>query len=386
MVFLYLTTREWVLASKWPRFTLLGQSIGSLILGWDAFTLLAPDIMIDTMGYAFVLALSKWLFPSVPTAAYVHYPTISTDMLQSLNSTDGSQGLNAGSGKGFRGLAKQFYWQKFASLYSWVGGSVDIVMTNSSWTQSHISTLWKPSRASQQPSPRPITVVYPPCAVAELQEKIPVTLENEKDRQPHILYIAQFRPEKMHTTIIDAFHTFLREHHSSTPPSSRPRLILVGSVRDDHDEKRVYKLRLQAQEVKDSVDFVVNAKWPQILEFLKSSKVGVNGMWNEHFGIGVVEYQAAGLVAVVNDSGGPKADIVVEVDGGRTGFHATTPKEFADGFAQALALKDEEAYAMRCRARKSSWRFSEEVFIEAWTKELVGLVHLTNEDGQRKDI
>ncbi|EGP82888.1 putative secreted alpha-1,2-mannosyltransferase [Zymoseptoria tritici IPO323] len=386
VVFLYLTTREWVLASKWPRFTLLGQSIGSLILGWDAFTLLAPDIMIDTMGYAFVLALSKWLFPSVPTAAYVHYPTISTDMLQSLNSTDGSQGLNAGSGKGFRGLAKQFYWQKFASLYSWVGGSVDIVMTNSSWTQSHISTLWKPSRASQQPSPRPITVVYPPCAVAELQEKIPVTLENEKDRQPHILYIAQFRPEKMHTTIIDAFHTFLREHHSSTPPSSRPRLILVGSVRDDHDEKRVYKLRLQAQEVKDSVDFVVNAKWPQILEFLKSSKVGVNGMWNEHFGIGVVEYQAAGLVAVVNDSGGPKADIVVEVDGGRTGFHATTPKEFADGFAQALALKDEEAYAMRCRARKSSWRFSEEVFIEAWTKELVGLVHLTNEDGQRKDI
>ncbi|SMR64012.1 unnamed protein product [Zymoseptoria tritici ST99CH_1A5] len=385
VVFLYLTTREWVLASKWPRFTLLGQSIGSLILGWDAFTLLAPDIMIDTMGYAFVLALSKWLFPSVPTAAYVHYPTISTDMLQSLNSTDGSQGLNAGSGKGFRGLAKQFYWQKFASLYSWVGGSVDIVMTNSSWTQSHISTLWKPSRASQQPSPRPITVVYPPCAVAELQEKIPVTLENEKDRQPHILYIAQFRPEKMHTTIIDAFHTFLREHHSSTPPSSRPRLILVGSVRDDHDEKRVYKLRLQAQEVKDSVDFVVNAKWPQILEFLKSSKVGVNGMWNEHFGIGVVEYQAAGLVAVVNDSGGPKADIVVEVDGGRTGFHATTPKEFADGFAQALALKDEEAYAMRCRARKSSWRFSEEVFIEAWTKELVGLVDLTGEEGRRKD-
>ncbi|SMQ55682.1 unnamed protein product [Zymoseptoria tritici ST99CH_3D7] len=385
VVFLYLTTREWVLASKWPRFTLLGQSIGSLILGWDAFTLLAPDIMIDTMGYAFVLALSKWLFPSVPTAAYVHYPTISTDMLQSLNSTDGSQGLNAGSGKGFRGLAKQFYWQKFASLYSWVGGSVDIVMTNSSWTQSHISTLWKPSRASQQPSPRPITVVYPPCAVAELQEKIPVTLENEKDRQPHILYIAQFRPEKMHTTIIDAFHTFLREHHASTPPSSRPRLILVGSVRDDHDEKRVYKLRLQAQEVKDSVDFVVNAKWPQILDFLKSSKVGVNGMWNEHFGIGVVEYQAAGLVAVVNDSGGPKADIVVEVDGGRTGFHATTPKEFADGFAQALALKDEEAYAMRCRARKSSWRFSEEVFIEAWTKELVGLVDLTGEEGRRKD-
>jgi alpha-1,2-mannosyltransferase len=67
-----------------------------------------------------------------------------------------------------------------------------------------------------------------------------------------------------------------------------------------------------------------------------------------------------------------------------TGFHATTPEEFADGFAQALALKDEEAYAMRCRARKSSLRFSEEVFIEAWTKELVELVGLTGAEESKK--
>jgi alpha-1,2-mannosyltransferase len=50
------------------------------------------------------------------------------------------------------------------------------------------------------------------------------------------------------------------------------------------------------------------------------ASVGVNGMWNEHFGIGVVEYQAAGLISVVNDSGGPKLDIVVEVDGKPTGM------------------------------------------------------------------
>ena len=46
-------------------------------------------------------------------------------------------------------------------------------------------------------------------------------------------------------------------------------------------------------------------------------------MWNEHFRIGVVEYQAAGLVGVVHNSGGPKMDIVIEVEGGKTGFHAT---------------------------------------------------------------
>jgi alpha-1,2-mannosyltransferase len=42
-------------------------------------------------------------------------------------------------------------------------------------------------------------------------------------------------------------------------------------------------------------------------------------MWNEHFGIGVVEYQAAGLISVVNNSGGPKIDIVVDIDGKPTG-------------------------------------------------------------------
>ncbi|KXS97832.1 hypothetical protein AC578_10528 [Pseudocercospora eumusae] len=372
VVFLYLTTREMVLATKWPYFTLLGQSIGSLWLGWDAMTLLAPDIFVDTMGYSFCLWLCKWLFPEVPTGAYVHYPTISTDMLKSLHERDG-HGLNAGAGSGLRGKVKQIYWELFAKLYSWTGGSVDVVMTNSSWTQNHVQSLWGPSR-SKKSKQHNIGVVYPPCAVAELQEKIPVDAESEKQRTRNLLYIAQFRPEKMHQTIIEAFHLFLKTHHKDTPLESRPRLILVGSVRDDHDEKRVYKLRLQAQEIKDSVDFVVNAKWPQILEYLKSSSVGVNGMWNEHFGIGVVEYQAAGLISVVNDSGGPKVDIVVPIDGKPTGFHATTPQEFAEGFAKALSLSEEETLAMRLRARKSSWRFSEEVFSNAWLEQLKCLV------------
>ncbi|KAK0947198.1 asparagine-linked glycosylation protein [Friedmanniomyces endolithicus] len=374
--FLYLSTREYVLASKWPHFTLLGQSIGSLILGWDAVNLLVPDVMIDTMGYAFVLALSKWLFPNLPTGAYVHYPTISTDMLSSLHTEVSSgQGLNAGLGKGTKGRAKQVYWELFAKLYSWVGGSVDVVMTNSSWTQNHVSTLWSPAR-KKRGKKIAISVVYPPCAVEELTAKIPVDAESERTRTRNLLYIAQFRPEKMHHVIIDAFNAFLKSYKHLIHDGPTPKLILVGSVRDDHDEKRVYKLRLQTQEIKDHVQFVVNAKWPQILEFLKSSSVGVNGMWNEHFGIGVVEYQAAGLISVVNDSGGPKADIVIDIDGKPTGFRATTPEQFAAGFAEALSLPADEAFAMRQRARKSSWRFSEQVFNDAWTRHLETLVEL----------
>lgn len=310
--FLYLSTRDWVLASRYPRFTLLGQSLGSLVLGWDALGMLVPDIFIDTMGYAFTLGLCKWLFPtSVATGAYVHYPTISTDMLRSLHSeVESNQGLHAGLGKGLLGKGKEIYWELFAKLYSFVGGSIDVVMTNSTWTQRHMQSLWRTARTSTG-KPHPIEVVYPPCAVGELHDRIPVTLAGEStQRTTNILYIAQFRPEKCHTVILDAFSTFLQTHAHLSPP---PKLILIGSVRDDQDEKRVYKLRLQAQPVKDRVEFVVNAQWPQILESLRTSSVGVNGMWNEHFGIGVVEYQAAGLISVVNDSGGPKVDIVVQI-------------------------------------------------------------------------
>ncbi|KAL1612402.1 asparagine-linked glycosylation protein [Paraconiothyrium brasiliense] len=376
--FLYLTTRHYVLASTWPRFTLLGQSIGSVILAYDAFTLLVPDIFIDTMGYAFSLAFSSVLFPTVPTGAYVHYPTISTDMLDSLNV--GGKGVNAGAGQGYRGLVKRQYWNLFAALYSKTGSLISVVMTNSTWTQTHIKSLWGPFRNRRnKTTDHDIDVVFPPVAVEELETEVEVSDESENQRGPYLLYIAQFRPEKNHTLILNAFAKFA----SSNPdmpsyPGQRPKLVLIGSVRDSDDATRVYKLRLLAHElhVKDDVEFVCDATWPQMLEWMRKASVGVNSMWNEHFGIGVVEYQAAGLLSVVNDSGGPKLDIVVPIDGQPTGFHASTAEEYAEGFRKALSLSRGETLAMRKRARKSAERFTDRGFAEKWLSNMDRLVRL----------
>ncbi|KAH7320237.1 alpha-1,2-mannosyltransferase alg11 [Stachybotrys elegans] len=372
VAFLYLSKRNWVLASTWPHFTLLGQSIGSIILAWDAFSLLVPDIFVDTMGYAFALGLCKFLFPTVPTGAYVHYPTISTDMLESLdpNSATGTQGVNAGQGTGARGQAKKIYWQKFARLYSRVGSSVDVVMTNSTWTQAHVKALWGPHREKNHKQ-SPISVLYPPVAVSEMEQEVEVSAASEKKREPAIVYIAQFRPEKNHRLIIQSFSQFVK---SGTAASKYARLVLIGSVRDDQDSKRVYKLRLLVNElgIKDRVVFHVDASWPEILEWLRKASVGVNGMWNEHFGIGVVEYQAAGLISVVHDSGGPKLDIVVDIDGQPTGFHATTAEEFATGYEKALSMPN--PLSVRQRARKSAQRFTEEEFARGWLVEMERLV------------
>ncbi|KAH7125332.1 hypothetical protein B0J11DRAFT_302878 [Dendryphion nanum] len=376
--FLYLTTRHYVLSTTWPRFTLLGQSAGSLILAYDAFALLVPDIFIDTMGYAFALALSSLFFPSVPTGAYVHYPTISTDMLESLDA--GGQGINAGTGVGYRGVLKRQYWNLFAKLYCIVGSTIDVVMTNSTWTQSHIKSLWGPYRNRRNnTTDHDIDVVFPPVAVEELEQAVTVDEESEQKRGPYILYIAQFRPEKNHQMIIEAFASFATSKPKfPSYPNESPTLVLIGSVRDSDDATRVYNLRLLAHElhIKDQVEFVCDATWPQMLGWMRRASVGVNGMWNEHFGIGVVEYQAAGLISVVNNSGGPKLDIVVPIDGKPTGFHASTVQEYADGFRKSLLLPKKEILETRRRARESAKRFTDRGFAEKWIANMDLLVRL----------
>ena len=272
------------------------------------------------MGYAFTLAFCKFLFPTIPTGAYVHYPTISTDMLGSLDAEKG-KGLNAGAGKGLRGALKRRYWKTFAWMYCWVGGTVDVVMTNSSWTQGHIQSLWGPNRTKRQKRSK-IEVVFPPVAVEELEQAIEISEQSEAKRERALLYVAQFRPEKNHVLILNAFAQMLQEgKERDAEVLKSAKLVLVGSVRNSEDATRVYHLRLLAHElkIKDQVEFLCDAPWSNILEWLRKSWVGVNGMWNEHFGIGVVEYQAAGLISAVNDSGGPKYDIVVDYDGGSTG-------------------------------------------------------------------
>ncbi|KAL8758804.1 MAG: hypothetical protein Q9199_001215 [Rusavskia elegans] len=385
VVFLYLSTRHYVLSSTWPRFTLLGQSLGSIVLAFDAFSLLVPDIFIDTMGYAFALAFSKFLFPKIPTGAYVHYPTISTDMLGSLDTSPAlDKGLNAGTGKGLRGFLKKQYWHLFANLYSRVGGSVDIVMTNSSWTASHIRTLWGPVRTKRR-KPYAVSVVFPPCAVDDIINAIPLNAESEAKREPTVLYIAQFRPEKNHALLLRSFARFLKSHSRLKERGEEPglpKLVLIGSVRDASDATRVYELRLLAHELHltpNHIMFITDASFPTILSHLAAASVGANCMWNEHFGIGVVEYQAAGLIPVVNDSGGPKMDIVIAWEGGETGFKASTEEGYAKGFAQVLGMDGEKRLEMRKRARGRAREFGEEEFEKRWIGEVGKLVDMVGE-------
>jgi alpha-1,2-mannosyltransferase len=94
-------------------------------------------------------------------------------------------------------------------------------------------------------------------------------------------------------------------------------------------------------------------------------------MWNEHFGIGIVEMMAAGLIVIAHNSGGPKNDLVVPFEGKQTGFLATTPEEYAAAAFAAFNLPTSEDAELRRTAQESAARFSDEVFADGFQKVVI---------------
>ncbi|KAF9208254.1 asparagine-linked glycosylation protein [Haplosporangium sp. Z 27] len=358
--FEFLKKRYWIEDAKWPRFTLIGQSLGSIVLGWEALQRVVPDIWIDTMGYAFTYPAAR-AFGGCQVAAYVHYPTISSDMIGRVASRESAHN-NASevASSPFYTALKLIYYRCFALIYSFVGAFSHIVMTNSSWTKGHIDSLWKIKS----------TVVYPPCDTEAFKD-FPL-----KGRERIIVSVAQFRPEKGHGLQLEALHQLLKDHpeYCQKKGETNPlavRLVMVGSARNESDEARIKQLKEKALElgISDNVEFVVNAPFSELKAWLARSKIGIHAMLDEHFGIGVVEYMAAGLIPVAHNSAGPKMDIVRPYNNLPTGYLATTPKEFADSIQKILSTEESDLLDMQLRARDSvQERFSEKVFADQLKK------------------
>ena len=345
--FVYLRCRRWVEASRWPRLTILGQSLGSMVLGMEALLRLAPHVYIDTTGFAFTLPLFRWLGGS-RTASYVHYPTVSSDMLESVARRTHSFN-NSGRVSRSRLLTclKLAYYRLFARLYGFVGRRSDVVMVNSSWTHAHIRSLWGPGR---------LFIVYPPCDTSSF-EQLPLKRSGSNFR---IVSVGQFRPEKNHSSQLRILSELVKE---ARPTSVT--LVLVGGCRNDEDTQRVEDLRHQAEQLQVShcVEFKINQPFSRLREELSKAVAAVHTMENEHFGISVVECMAAGCVVVAHESGGPQQDIVVDWQGRPTGFLASSEEQFVSCLLGLLHTAPREREQMAATAREAvRTKFSLEVF------------------------
>ncbi|XP_041359007.1 GDP-Man:Man(3)GlcNAc(2)-PP-Dol alpha-1,2-mannosyltransferase-like isoform X2 [Gigantopelta aegis] len=347
--FVYLYRRDWVEAFKYPYFTLLGQSLGSVFLGWEAMMKFVPDIYLETMGYAFTGPLFKY-FGGCKVGAYTHYPTISTDMIDRVSHRSRTYN-NATfiSGSLLLSAVKLAYYRLFAYLYGIVGKRFDLIMVNSTWTFNHIEALWQASDKTH--------IVYPPCDVTEF-----VKLPLERGGDKTILSVGQFRPEKDHPLQIESFSVFLKRMGDSERRAYK--LCLVGSCRHDSDVERVNNLREFCEElgVADRVQFKLNVSFTELKQLMGSSTVGLHTMWNEHFGIGIVELMAAGCIGLAHNSGGPKLDIVIPHNGEQTGFLADDVPSYADAMETIFNMSDKERLKIQMNARESVQKFSDEEF------------------------
>ena len=70
----------------------LPQSIGSMVLAHEALSAVTPDVFLDTMGYAFTFPQAR--MAGCRVVCYVHYPTISTDMLQKVRQRSSAHNNN----------------------------------------------------------------------------------------------------------------------------------------------------------------------------------------------------------------------------------------------------------------------------------------------------
>lgn len=256
--------------------------------------------------------------------------------------------------------AKLLYYTAFAIFYGLVGSLSDLTMVNSTWTKNHIEYLWRLAGE--------VHVVFPPVDTLSLSN---MSLTKREDL---ILSIGQFRPEKDHALQLQSFKLLLDMNEGEM--RGKVKLILIGSCRGDDDRERVDKLQKLTRElgIQEDVEFVLNQPYPVLKDYLSRASVGLHTMWNEHFGIGVVEMMAAGLVTVAHDSGGPKSDIIerpwdlnnLKDDKTPTGCLASTEQEYANAIYTVIKRgTGKEVVAIRQSGRASSQRFSDQVFMKS---------------------
>lgn len=192
------------------------------------------------MGYAFTYPAAR-LFGGCQVIAYVHYPTISSDMIGRVASREsGHNNANEVAKSSFYTVLKLVYYRLFALVYALLGKFCHTVMTNSSWTKGHIDSLWRIKS----------TVVYPPCDTEAFKD-FPL-----RDRERIVVSVAQFRPEKGHALQLDAMAQLLKDHPEyrqkaggSEKNPKAVQLVMVGSARNESDNNRIKQLKEKAAQL-----------------------------------------------------------------------------------------------------------------------------------------
>jgi alpha-1,2-mannosyltransferase len=234
--------------------------------------------------------------------------------------------------QGASGL-KYWYYRLFLTLYRWSGSVCTVVVANSRWTEERLKMAW---------GREDTLVLYPPVKLSNFQAKFP--------RENAVVSLGQFRPEKNHALQLLIFARLKAMN------SACSKFWVIGGARDEADLERVETLRRLAKQLQLQVEFVVNAPRAEVERRLLSAKCALHTMHDEHFGISIIEFMAAGLPVVAHKSGGPEKDILPKDL--RVGFLATDAEEFSRCIDHAVKdFQTSEIKDMISRSTSSLARF-----------------------------
>lgn len=327
-------------ATRYPRFTLLLQAFGMMYVGMRSYMSHPVDVFVDTANVTFSVIPAKIL--GATTVAYVHYPIISSDMLsvvrQRRRQFNNRDDITTSTWKSY---VKVVYYRMFAVFYRVCSWFINVKIGNSSWTCMHLRDIWGVN----------VDVLYPPCSIGDGDRKEAV---REKGL---IVSVGQFRPEKRHRMQLEMMRGLAK---------GCCRLVMIGGVRNEEDERRADELWRYVKEHDLPVQLVKNGTRKELHDVLSRASVGLHTMKDEHFGISVVELMDAGLVVVAHDSGGVGMDIV---ENGVDGF-VTDDEGWTRVMKKVLEMSEGERKDMIRRGREKVRGFAEDEFRKGFAQAL----------------
>lgn len=364
---------KWLDGNHYPLATLLLQTVwGGCLLFYECAVVhgMTP-IVVESVGIPMTYPLFR-LVAGCTMIAYIHFPVISSRMMDMVRG-----GIETNTNRGrfvsnaFLRWMKTLYYLGFMQFYRLLGQFPHLVFTNSTWTNRHIRSLFKPRKS--------INILFPPCRVEGVF--LPPGETSTASRRNRIVSVGQFRPEKDHTLQIRSFHKALPSLPSDTS------LALIGGCRNAEDRERVEGLRKLVRQLglSSRVEIRVDEPFDALQEELRTSYIGLHTMRDEHFGIVVVEYMAAGCIPLAHRSGGVELDIVKDA---KLGYLAATEEEFTTAMISLFQKKEHspaEMDQMRVNARAHALSFDDSQFQKQFVMHLERQLMLLAADEEEED-
>ncbi|CAF0848102.1 unnamed protein product [Adineta ricciae] len=323
--------------------TLLGQSIGSIIVSLEALIRFIPDIFIDTAGYSFTYLCFHYL-ASIPIISYVHSPAITSHLIQSTNDHD-----DYGKDNSILYQIELFYYQLITYVDRWCIRCAKVIYCNSSWTKKYLELT-------------SAHVLYPPCDIEQFPDVI-VT-----DRDPVFVSIGRFQKETQHELQIRTFNELLQRKSKDYP---KLKLVLIGYSKRDEEKAYLEQLQLLVEDlnIQDKVVFKVNISFNETKAELAQAMVGLHTRKDQAFDINLVRMMAAGLIVLGHQSGGTQMDII---DDEQTGFLACDVDSYVTNMEKLMEMTNDERCDIHNHVRERIDRFNrlnfERFFTELFDK------------------